>query len=105
MEYIHVVNSSALKHTYFDFLYVINQNKNGKKCVPDIIVPGKKTFDEADSPLHQMFFLPGTIIITTSLKILSLSLRNSKTTPSYLIEDPLFGFRGRKERTRGDNLC
>lgn len=98
MEYIHVVNSSALKHTYFDFLYVINQNKNGKKCVPDIIVPGKKTFDEADSPL---FFLPGTIIITTS----SLSLRNSKTTPGYLIEDPLFGFRGRKERTRGDNLC
>lgn len=56
MEYIHVVNSSALKHTYFDFLYVINQNKNGKKCVPDIIVPGKKTCDEADSPLHQMFF-------------------------------------------------
>lgn len=104
MEYVHVVNSSALKHTYFDFLYVINQNKNGKKCVPDIIVPGKKTFDEADSP-HTNVFLPGTIIITTSLKILSLSLRNSKTTPSYLIEDPLFGFRGRKERTRGDNLC
>lgn len=98
MEYIHVVNSSALKHTYFDFLYVITQNKNGKKCVPDIIVPGGQS---ASSNV----FLPGTIIITTSLKILSLSLRNSKTTPSYLIEDPLFGFRGRKERTRGDNLC
>lgn len=105
MEYIHVVNSSALKHTYFDFLYVINQNKNGKKCVPDIIVPGKKNIWWSGQSASSNVFLPGTIIITTSLKILSLSLRNSKTTPSYLIEDPLFGFRGRKERTRGDNLC
>lgn len=105
MEYIHVVNSSALKHTYFDFLYVINQNKNGKKCVPDIIVPGKKTFDEADSPLHQIFFAWNNYHYHFLEDTLSLSLRNSKTTPSYLIEDPLFGFRGRKERTRGDNLC
>lgn len=30
-----------------------------------IIVPGKKTFDEADCPLHQMFFLPGTIMSGT----------------------------------------